>query len=424
MAFSGTHALAASLLASVAFVPAAMAQQAQPDAQCAELQVVVDEQEGVIQQQWLDQAEEVAAEGDAAVCDAWLVEARSTIEQGDAAEMIEGRIVVRQPDPEVTVQQPAPEIAVTQPQPQVDVQQGQPEIIVRQVAPTVRIQMPEPTVTIDQPQPEIIVRMPDPEVRVTQAEPQVQVSQAQPQVNVEQGEAQVDVQLQEQQPTDQAAVEVQQGQPIVRLNEQAGQEQAQVNIQEGQPTVSYEAAEPIVEIEGGGEPNVQFTESGEPNVQFVEGNEEPGMARQEMGQQETAQQGVAPQQQADAQMEADDAWRQGRTAMTPPQTEREGYQPVQVAGIAAEDLEGATVYGADNEEITTVSDLALNSDGEVQHFLMDVGGFLGLGSRTVAVGFDEATIMHSESTDDYAIHISATREQLEALPDVEETAAQ
>ncbi|WP_265499780.1 PRC-barrel domain-containing protein [Paracoccus beibuensis] len=408
-----TKILAASLLCSTA-APALAQETAEGMGQetgsdyCAQLERIADEYSDRLQQVWLDEARPVMEAGDDAACEPYVVQVNAALEQGEDADMIEGRIVVTQPDPTVSVQQPAPEVSVTQPEPQVDVTVPRPRIIVRQAQPTVTIDMPQPTVTIDQPEPEIIVQMPDPQVAVSTPEPQVNVEQAEPTVNVEQGEAQVDVALQDApEDADGAEVNVEQGTPQVRLNEQG---EAQVDLEQMQPEVVYESAEPIIEFTQQEEPQVEFNESGEANVSVEEQAGEQAAA-QNADQQADPQ---AMQQQAGETAATD--WRQGREPMTPPQTELAGYVVVEQNTISVEELNGAEVFGQDDSSIGNVEDVRLSEDGVVEFFIVDVGGFLGIGAHTVALGLDEVTVLRSEGGDEIRVHVDASREQLEQMP--------
>ncbi|MFC0199164.1 PRC-barrel domain-containing protein [Paracoccus rhizosphaerae] len=403
-----THILAASLLCSTA-APALAQEAADGMGQdtgsdyCTQLERIADEYNDRLQQEWLDQARPVIEAGDDAACEPYVVQVNAALDQGDQAEMIEGRIVVTQPDPTVTVEQPAPEVSVTQPEPQVDVTVPRPQIIVRQAPPTVTIDMPQPTVTIDQPDPEIIVQMPDPQVDVTTPEPQVDVDMAEPVVEVEQGEAQVDVALEDAQDTGGADVQVEQGTPQVQLVDQG---EAEVALEQMQPEVIFEPAEPIIQFTQQEEPQVDINAAGEANVS-VEDQAADATAEQEMPQQDM-------QQQDDAAMNAE--WRQGREAMMAPEVELTGYVAVDQNTISVEELNGAEVYGQDEANIGNVEDVRLSEDGVVEFFIVDVGGFLGIGAHTVALGLDEVTVLRSEAGDEIRIYVDASREQLEQMP--------
>ena len=57
--------------------------------------------------------------------------------------------------------------------------------------------------------------------------------------------------------------------------------------------------------------------------------------------------------------------------------------------LAKQDLIGQTVYAPDKAKIGSISDLLLSKDGKtVEGFLIGVGGFLGIGEKSVAMKLD------------------------------------
>ena len=57
--------------------------------------------------------------------------------------------------------------------------------------------------------------------------------------------------------------------------------------------------------------------------------------------------------------------------------------------LAKQDLVGQTVYAADKAKIGSISDLILSKDGKsVEGFVIGVGGFLGIGEKSVALKMD------------------------------------
>ncbi|WP_322893325.1 MULTISPECIES: PRC-barrel domain-containing protein [unclassified Yoonia] len=97
----------------------------------------------------------------------------------------------------------------------------------------------------------------------------------------------------------------------------------------------------------------------------------------------------------------------------------EGYAAIPVEELTAEQLLGANAYDAAGDNIATVDDLVLGDDGEITHAVMDVGGFLGLGSYTVALDINEVEVMWNAESDDVRVQVNATQEQLEAMPEHE-----
>ena len=82
-------------------------------------------------------------------------------------------------------------------------------------------------------------------------------------------------------------------------------------------------------------------------------------------------------------------------------------------GLTADELRGAGVYGIGDESIGSISDVVLTPSGTVDALIVDVGGFLGLGAKPVAVGFDDLAFSSDTSGARY-LFINASREQLEA----------
>ncbi len=61
--------------------------------------------------------------------------------------------------------------------------------------------------------------------------------------------------------------------------------------------------------------------------------------------------------------------------------------------IMARDLIGQTVNAPDNTKIGSISDLIMSKDGRtVEGFVIGVGGFLGIGERSVALKMDRLKI--------------------------------
>lgn len=87
------------------------------------------------------------------------------------------------------------------------------------------------------------------------------------------------------------------------------------------------------------------------------------------------------------------------------------------AALTAEDLEGVAIYDATDEHVGEISDIVLTDDGQVEQVIVDVGGFLGLGEKPVAVSFDEIEISRDQdgATDALQATTSLTVEEFEAM---------
>lgn len=60
--------------------------------------------------------------------------------------------------------------------------------------------------------------------------------------------------------------------------------------------------------------------------------------------------------------------------------------------ILSSDLTGTTVYGVKNENIGEIDDVVLDREGRVVAVIVGVGGFLGIGEKSVAIPFQALEI--------------------------------
>jgi sporulation protein YlmC with PRC-barrel domain len=95
---------------------------------------------------------------------------------------------------------------------------------------------------------------------------------------------------------------------------------------------------------------------------------------------------------------------------------REGYSPADAEYLTAERLTGARVYDTNDEWIGDVGDLILAEDGQVTDAVIDVGGFLGIGEKPVALKLTDIDILRDEAGNDVRVYVSMTKDQLEELP--------
>lgn len=93
----------------------------------------------------------------------------------------------------------------------------------------------------------------------------------------------------------------------------------------------------------------------------------------------------------------------------------EGYASVEPTALTAETLTGADVRDASDAEIAEVSDLVLTEDGQVTHLVVDVGGFLGMGAKSVALPMENVTVAQRDGA--VRVWVNMTREELEAMPE-------
>jgi sporulation protein YlmC with PRC-barrel domain len=86
-------------------------------------------------------------------------------------------------------------------------------------------------------------------------------------------------------------------------------------------------------------------------------------------------------------------------------------------GFHADKLIGSDVKAqAGGEEVGTISDLIIDEDGQVVAVIVGVGGFLGMGEKDVAIGWDALQRTAKSGGDEYEYRVNATRDSLTTAP--------
>ncbi|WP_086470808.1 PRC-barrel domain-containing protein [Devosia lucknowensis] len=90
------------------------------------------------------------------------------------------------------------------------------------------------------------------------------------------------------------------------------------------------------------------------------------------------------------------------------------HRRLQASEMSEATLRGATIYGADNQEIGKVSHL--HGQGPSAQVIIDIGGFLGIGAKPVAVGMASLDFMRDENGHVHAVTLW-TKHDLEQMPE-------
>ncbi|TNC48738.1 PRC-barrel domain containing protein [Rubellimicrobium rubrum] len=98
---------------------------------------------------------------------------------------------------------------------------------------------------------------------------------------------------------------------------------------------------------------------------------------------------------------------------------REGFVAAGAEDFTADRLQGAAVYGANDERIGEVGEIVLSEDGQVSDLVIDVGGFLGIGEKPVAMAMDSIELLRQEGGEEIRVYVTQTEEELNALPTYE-----
>jgi sporulation protein YlmC with PRC-barrel domain len=92
-----------------------------------------------------------------------------------------------------------------------------------------------------------------------------------------------------------------------------------------------------------------------------------------------------------------------------PQTAAVSETSIQPDQIRASKMLGSTVYDMQNRSIGKVQDLILDTSGRVDEVVIDVGSFLGMGGKDVAVKISDI------KTDNNRLTLNLTKEQLQQM---------
>jgi hypothetical protein len=105
-----------------------------------------------------------------------------------------------------------------------------------------------------------------------------------------------------------------------------------------------------------------------------------------------------------------------REMLMAPDIVRDGYGVANAEELTTEDLTGARLYGANDEDIGEINSLIVNDQGQIERAVLDIGGFLGLGEHQISVTLDELSILRENDGGGFRVFIDASKEQLEAQP--------
>jgi len=85
------------------------------------------------------------------------------------------------------------------------------------------------------------------------------------------------------------------------------------------------------------------------------------------------------------------------------------HSMIQSGEIRASKMIGSSVYDVQNRNIGSVKDLVLNRSGAVDAVVVDVGSFLGMGGKYVAIPLSDI------KTDNNRLTLDRTKEQLQQM---------
>lgn len=113
----------------------------------------------------------------------------------------------------------------------------------------------------------------------------------------------------------------------------------------------------------------------------------------------------------------------GIDTMTTASTDRmENMEVLDPATLSADELMGARVYGSDNTDLGEIGNVLISDGGkDIKAYIVDVGGFLGIGEKPVALGAENLQIV-ADANGTISVHTPFTEEQLNNQPTYTEEA--
>ncbi len=94
----------------------------------------------------------------------------------------------------------------------------------------------------------------------------------------------------------------------------------------------------------------------------------------------------------------------------------DGYASVEASAVRGDQLIGARVYGPGDENLGEISEVRVDEQAMTSTVIVDVGGFLGLGEKPVALDVSRLQILKETAGDALIAYVQMTQEELEALP--------
>jgi hypothetical protein len=82
--------------------------------------------------------------------------------------------------------------------------------------------------------------------------------------------------------------------------------------------------------------------------------------------------------------------------------------------LLASKFKGTDVVGNNNEKIGDVNDMLFDKDGKILAYIVGVGGFLGIGSKDVALSPASFQIMPANDRDSMKLKLSMTKDELKS----------
>ena len=106
-----------------------------------------------------------------------------------------------------------------------------------------------------------------------------------------------------------------------------------------------------------------------------------------------------------------------QTATQPVSKDGPSFIQVQSGDMLSSNVVGLDIYNGQNDDIGKVQDIAFDASKRVTGYILSVGGFLGMGTRYVAVNPDALMVSYDAQNKVGKATMNATKDQLKAAPE-------
>lgn len=186
----------------------------------------------------------------------------------------------------------------------------------------------------------------------------------------------------------------------------------EVTVNQPEPDVEIDQAKPDVEISRTGNADVTIKETSTQQAQSSASAED-----MDRDQQQAAADTTNTTTTTTTTTGRDTTWIDNEEVISLADAQESG----QVMPAEASELIGADVYGPTGDQVGEISDLIVGKEDKINRAVIEVGGFLGLGEKDVALPFDQIGMRATQGySDEPMFLVNQTEEQLENLQEYEE----
>ena len=106
-----------------------------------------------------------------------------------------------------------------------------------------------------------------------------------------------------------------------------------------------------------------------------------------------------------------------QTATQPVPKDGPNFIQVQNTDMLSSNVVGLDIYNSQNNDIGKIQDIAFDASKKVTGYVLSVGGFLGMGTRYVAVNPDALMVSYDAQNKVWKATMNATKDQLKSAPE-------